>query len=52
MADLYNAQQDMIACRHTLEVAIAGLRTIDSTPHAEQLLADMLKRLDSLGSKP
>jgi tetratricopeptide (TPR) repeat protein len=51
MADLYDAQQDMVAYRHTLAVAIAGLQTIDSTPHAEQLLADMLKRLDSLGSK-
>jgi hypothetical protein len=50
LADLYEAQGNLASCRHVLTEAIAGLKVIDNTPHAQEALAIMRQRLDLLGA--
>jgi tetratricopeptide (TPR) repeat protein len=48
LADLYEAQGETAVCRQVLEKAQSGLQPIAQTPHVEELLASITRRLADL----
>ena len=50
LADLYEAQGETAVCRQILVEAQAGLQAIADSPHAQELLKSMSKRLETLPS--
>ncbi len=48
LADLYEAQGETAVCRQSLLEAQTGLQTIADSPHAQDLLNNISKRLESL----
>ena len=45
LSDLYEAQGKTAEFKHTLQEAIAGLQVLKETPHANELLEYMQKRV-------